>query len=49
MFYTPDRLIDSDRKVIYYKGDNFNFNDIEEKEFSFGENSSQKHYNSGSK
>jgi hypothetical protein len=40
LFFTPDRMRDSDRKVIYYKADRFNFTDGEEKEFSFGENSS---------
>lgn len=30
--------MDSDRKVIYYKADNFNLTDLDEKEFSFGEN-----------
>ena len=35
---TPDKYGNSERKVIYYKAENFNLTDIDEKEFSFGEN-----------
>lgn len=38
LFYTPDRFGNSDNKVLFYKGDNFQFEDEDEQDFSFGEN-----------